>query len=385
MLVLKQSPNDQFTMSLFVKLTNKIKVPHNSFYLWSTVFHQWNNGHEQSIRQALFENITEEYVIMGMKDHLTSNRFNPWTDRRPDVVDYLDTLFSFYKDKKFILFTALENLDAYLDNENLIIIPWGGDITNQRHAYKKISPILVKNFDSNYTFLSLNRNARPGRYYSLLLTLGLYLEKYGLISCMFQEQAYSLDQHFDWKFTNEQQTIRDRIDIGMNKLHNAQLQITDAADIYGGIGWNNNAANFNNKLSKYYKETFIEIINETSYVEKCFVTSEKTTNSIIGCCFPIWLSSPGTVKFYREMGMDVFDDIIDHSYDSIENPIDRMNAALTRNKELLTDPDTVKRLWKQNTARFLKNVFFIKKTIFDFYQDRAERLFDDVLTNEKLR
>ena len=383
MLVLKQSPGDQFTMSLFVKLTNKIKVPHNSFYLWSAGLHRWNSNDEQEIRQQLFNNITEDYVVIGMKDHLTSGIFNPWCDAMPDVGNYLDDMFKFYKDKKFILLTALENLDAYLNNENLIIIPWGGDITNQRHAYKKTSPILVKNFDSNYTFLSLNRNPRPGRYYSLLLTFGLNLEKYGLISCMFQEQAQSLDQRFDWKFTNEQQVIRHVMNIGMNKLQHTQLAITDTTDIYGA-GWNNNAANFNNSLSKYYKETFIEIINETSYVEKCFVTSEKTTNSILGCCFPIWLSSPGTVKFYREMGMDVFDDIIDHSYDSIDNPIDRMNAAITRNKALLTDPDAVKSLWKQNTVRFLKNVYFIKKTIFDFYQDRAEKLFDDVLTNEKL-
>ena len=383
MLVLKQSPGDQFTMSLFVKLTNKIKVPHNSFYVWSAALHRWNSNDEQEIRQQLFNNITEDYIVIGMKDHLTSGIFNPWSDTMPDVGHYLDDLFKFYKDKKFILLTALENLDAYLNNENLIIIPWGGDITNQRHAYKKTSPILVKNFDSNHTFLSLNRNPRAGRYYSLLLTFGLNLEKYGLISCMFQEQAHSLDQRFNWKFTNEQQDIRHVMNIGMNKLQHTQLAITDTVDIYGG-GWNNNSANFNNKLSKYYKETFIEIINETSYVEKCFVTSEKTTNSILGCCFPIWLSSPGTVKFYRDMGMDVFDDIIDHSYDTIDNPIDRMNAAITRNKALLTDPDAVKSLWKQNTVRFLKNVYFIKKTIFEFYQDRAEKLFDDTLTNEKL-
>ena len=383
MLVLKQSPGDQFTMSLFVKLTNKIKVPHNSFYLWGAGLHRWNSNDEQEIRQQLFNNITEDYVVIGMKDHLTSGIFNPWSDTMPDVGHYLDDMFKFYKDKTFILLTALENLDAYLNNKNLIIVPWGGDITNQRHAYKKISPILVKNFNSKYTFLSLNRNPRAGRYYSLLLTLGLNLEKYGLISCMFQEQAHSLDQRFNWKFTNEQQVIRHTMNVGMNKLQHIHLAITDTVDIYGG-GWNNNAANFNNKLSKYYKETFIEIINETSYVEQCFVTSEKTTNSIIGCCFPIWLSSPGTVKFYREIGMDVFDDIIDHSYDTIDNPIDRMNAAITRNKALLTNPDAVKSLWKQNTVRFLKNVYFIKKTIFDFYQDRTEKLFDDVLTNEKL-
>jgi hypothetical protein len=384
MLILRQSPNDQFTMSLFVKLTNQIKIPHNSFYLWSAGLHRWNNYDEQEIRQQLFNNITEKYVVIGMKDHLTSGIFNPWYDTKPDVADYLDDMFKFYKDKKFILFTPLENLDAYLDNKNLIIIPWGGDITNQRLTYKLINPMIMKNFASKYTFISLNRNPRPARFYSLSLIFGLGLEKHGLISCMFQEQALSSDQHFGWKFTNDQQSIKNTINVGMEKLANATLPLTDRSNIYEKTGQNNNAINFSSVLSKYYKEVFIEIINETSYVEKCFVTSEKTTNSILGCCFPIWLSSQGTVKFYREMGMDVFDDIIDHSYDSIENPIDRMNAAITNNTALLTDPKLVKELWKKNMQRFLKNVYFIKNTIFDFYQNRAVNKFNEVLINEKL-
>ena len=381
MLIIQQPPNDQFTMSLFVKLTNKIKVPHNSFYLWSASLHSKDG---QKIKQLLFDNITEDYVVIGIKDHLTSNNFNPWCDTMPDVVGYLNDLFKFYKDKKFILFTSLENLNLYLDNENLIIIPWGGDITNQRFTYKSINPITIKNFASNYTYVSFNRNPRAGRFYSLSLMFGLGLEKYGLISCMFQEQARSADQHFGWKFTSDQQPIKYTITKGVEKLANATLPLTDTSNIYEKAGWNNNARNFSDVLSTYYKDAFIEIINETSYVEKCFLATEKTSNSILGCCFPIWLSSPGTVKFYREIGMDVFDDIIDHSYDSIENPIDRMNAAITNNIALLTDPELAKALWKKNIIRFLKNVNFIKTTLFDFYQNRAVNQFNEVLTNEKL-
>ena len=54
------------------------------------------------------------------------------------------------------------------------------------------------------------------------------------------------------------------------------------------------------------------------------------------------------VKDELDMGIDVFDDIIDHSYDVIENPIDRIYQAITKNKELLTNNQYVKDLERYN-------------------------------------
>ena len=126
------------------------------------------------------------------------------------------------------------------------------------------------------------------------------------------------------------------------------------------------------KLVDYYKNTFVEIICETTYTENSFLITEKTQHSVFGCSFPIWVSSPGTVKFMREMGLDVFDDIIDHSYDIVENPIDRMYLAISKNKELLTNPN-IKDIWKENMPRFIKNVEFVKKGMYDFYSNRATK------------
>ena len=86
----------------------------------------------------------------------------------------------------------------------------------------------------------------------------------------------------------------------------------------------------------------------------------------------------GTVKFLREMGLDVFDDIINHSYDNIDNPIDRMYKAIIDNKELLMNNEKTKLLWKQNTTRFIKNVEFAKKELYTFYVERATNLFKRV-------
>ena len=43
--------------------------------------------------------------------------------------------------------------------------------------------------------------------------------------------------------------------------------------------------------------------------------SEKTFKPILAGQLFILLASPGAVQFLREIGIDTFDDIIDHSYD----------------------------------------------------------------------
>ena len=72
--------------------------------------------------------------------------------------------------------------------------------------------------------------------------------------------------------------------------------------------------------------------------------------------------------------MDVFDDIIDHSYDAIEDPEQRLRQAINLNKDLLTDINKVKQLWKDNRNRFVNNVNFARNTLYEFYSNRAEKM-----------
>ena len=136
-------------------------------------------------------------------------------------------------------------------------------------------------------------------------------------------------------------------------------------------------------MINYYRETFVEIITETSCTERCFNLTEKTLNSIYGKSFPILISSPGIVAFLRSMGMDVFDDIIDHSYDEIENPIDRIYQAINSNRELLTDTNKAKELWKANEHRFIKNIDFAKHQLYNFFTQRTTDKFHELINLQK--
>jgi len=70
------------------------------------------------------------------------------------------------------------------------------------------------------------------------------------------------------------------------------------------------------------------------------------------------------------MGIDMFDDVIDHSYDIIEDPALRINSAIDLNLDILTSSNVIE-LWKENKYRIDKNIAFVKEgKLKDFYTDR---------------
>jgi hypothetical protein len=378
MSIIKRPPGDDFTFRLFFKLKDKVRAPASFVYVWSCVLDPiyefghwpdkdvWKVDTELDYRIALEQSVKSDLIIIGVKDHLSSGNFNYWKDSTPIIAEYLKNLFEYYPDKKFVLLTSVENLEAYINLNNARIVPWGGDITNHQKGYKALDPVLDKNFDSKYTFLSLNRNKRAHRAMLISLLYGLDLDKHGLISCMFQE---SIDDLYDYTQWPELEIYKQ----GFSKFKSSKLALNDNPEIYAN-GNNDNVSNFKNKLSNYYRDTFVEIITETSYTEHCYNLTEKTLNSIYGCCFPILLCGQGSVAFLRNMGMDVFDDIINHRYDEIADPADRLYAAINDNIAVLTNPN-IKEIWQQNKHRFMNNVDFARETLYNFYSTRAESVF----------
>ena len=390
MIILKRPPGDLFTFRQFASLTSKIKSPKDVLYIWSSVLEPtyefgwwpeesvWRVETELDYRKILSNSIQSDLVVLGVKDHLTSNNFNYWKDSVPLIVYYLDSLFEFYSEKTFVLFTSVENLDYYIKRPNVRIIPWGGDITNHQREYQKLEPVLDKNLDSEHTFLSLNRNRRTHRAMLVSLLYGLDIQKSGLISCMFKDTVDDLFEFTDWKVSDNSVYLK-----GFDILKNTALSINDSPEIYPNKA-NDNVSNFKNKLIPYYQNTFVEIVAETSYTEACYNLTEKTLNNIYGCCFPILLCSPGTVDFLRSMGLDMFDDIVDHGYDTIEDPTQRLEYAILKNKELLTNNNRTKQLWIQNKDRFEKNVDFCREQLYNYYSKRSTDLFNKIINDYNL-
>lgn len=67
---------------------------------------------------------------------------------------------------------------------------------------------------------------------------------------------------------------------------------------------------------------------------KFIKASEKSYKGFDSYQIPIWFSTPGVVEEIRKQGFDVFDDIIDHSYDTISDMKPRMEAVIREMKRL---------------------------------------------------
>jgi hypothetical protein len=66
-----------------------------------------------------------------------------------------------------------------------------------------------------------------------------------------------------------------------------------------------------------YKDSLFHIVAET-LVESPYI-SEKTYKIINAGQIPIMCGPKGAIQHLRNLGFDVFDDIVDHSYDNIDN------------------------------------------------------------------
>jgi hypothetical protein len=93
--------------------------------------------------------------------------------------------------------------------------------------------------------------------------------------------------------------------------------------------------------------SIVNVISETSmdqYTNAEYVCwsrgmlTEKTMKAYAACQLPIWFAVKGFVQYQRELGFDVFDDIIDHSYDNVENPLDRIPMIVKELKKLTDRP-----------------------------------------------
>jgi phosphate uptake regulator len=90
--------------------------------------------------------------------------------------------------------------------------------------------------------------------------------------------------------------------------------------------------------------------------------SEKTFKPIIAGQLFVLIASPGAIQFLRDIGIDTFDDIIDHSYDQIEDTKIRIQRAVEE-VDRLVKLDLTK-LYDQLRIRLIKNSVYYRSPEF---------------------
>lgn len=141
------------------------------------------------------------------------------------------------------------------------------------------------------------------------------------------------------------------------------------------------------------KQSYIEVVAESSHNNLPFKT-EKCVKPFYNLQFPIIFGHKGIIKDLRDEGFDMFDDIIDHSYDNI---VVESTTSLTRNDVILKSNMITNELLKlskldihsiylKNKDRFLHNQENLyKKTITEnnIFKDLGKFIFgNDIEVNE---
>ena len=89
--------------------------------------------------------------------------------------------------------------------------------------------------------------------------------------------------------------------------------------------------------------------------QKNYTFTEKTLYGILGLNFLIWAGNYGQAQVAKSMGIDIFEDVIDHSYQYENTIFERCYFAIQRNLEILTNLEYAKHIRFENSDRLISN------------------------------
>ena len=124
--------------------------------------------------------------------------------------------------------------------------------------------------------------------------------------------------------------------------------------------------------SKLYENTYVNYVTENS-VQQEFITEKIWKPIFCGQLFYV-LGSINYIQHLRDIGVDVFDDYINHSYD-IENNLDKKIDLILNDLDRLMQMDLDK-VWQDTYSRRLKNFDLVHSQ--DFKNLLANDLFKRV-------
>ena len=124
-----------------------------------------------------------------------------------------------------------------------------------------------------------------------------------------------------------------------------------------------NALTYDKLLKPIFQDTCISIITEPCFFEKEALVTEKTIMAFMGGTIPIWFGGWKNAKAFSKLGFDVFEDIVDHSYETLEDPSERCTQSLERNLHLF-DLEKMQKIIKDNQHRLQYNLDLLMSNTF---------------------
>lgn len=272
----------------------------------------------------------------------------------------IEKICKLHSDKIFIICSWQFYLNSYIKAENLYVI-------NPINTFfsKKYIRCNTKSFGDK-KWVTFNNTMKPHRVALVSYLLSKGLDQAGLITTSnnynFLKDFTKTEEYFNkifeyFNFKNRQQLIRKGFE-RFKKKNYKSLEVPIGEHFY--------LDNFLNNITPIYNTTALEIITCSNFLDNTLILGEKEIQNIYAQNFPIYIGPQGTAKIMKDFyGFDIFEDIIDHSYDSIKDPQTRLISAIDKNLHLLKQTADLKTLWLKNQERFEKNCDLADKLYFD--------------------
>lgn len=352
--VISRRNYDDFHINLInecYQLCTKLNIDAGIFY---------NEGNFPSVKETI--NIKESILIVVSSDHT--------------CMDYLPIIEEISKRYlKVIILTAIEGIESY---NNIEFLNYGGDFLFGSQCWPKVTPQKIKDFSAVRHWTCLSIAPRPHRLFTACYLLGKDL---GIDSekgtGWLRISNHVLTNYESWYefakdkcqgsfLVNTEEIIK-----GFGRLKKLLHGGQPAGDIYKDIGLMNNPENFHRSLRNFFKHTAVDIVNETGCTEPGQYITEKYQHSIYGYNLPILITNHGGVAYLKNNGFDLFDDVIDHSYDKILNHSDRIMSAINLNFKLLTDKAYAIKAWNHVKTRMDANYQYATHDMYTFFKSKT--------------
>lgn len=286
-------------------------------------------------------------------------------DHVPSADNIVEDSEKTLEEKKEILVgknTLLELFNKFnIDYKNIVIIEKQSQyskylstlkfnlfIVEEAHNYLNLAPlndVLFHSFSQKkYDFNVVMNKIRPDR----LLT-----------SCWLNNNK----QHYDFLYTQSwnqadvTHQLYELLQIGEITDYKNSANITIETMPKKWIGTEfagDSATNFQQNVSDIFYSSVFSIVLEPTFWENDVHITEKYLNALYGLTMPI-VSGYNSCDCLKSMGFDIFDDIVDTSYQHIENAATRAWQMMELNKTVFSD---AKNIIKDKTVqqRIIKNL-----------------------------
>jgi hypothetical protein len=223
-------------------------------------------------------------------------------------------------------------LERYEQNDFIGVYYWSHALIAQDwFRYAELDPALIVNFNQiNKDFLIYNRAWSGTREYRLTFTEMLLNQNLHRVCHMYFRKFDSENYYVDHKFANA------KLSIACKDIEN----YLDSNDIDASA-----SADYDNKD---YAQCAIEVVLETLFDDQRQHLTEKALRPI-ACGRPFILAAtPNSLQYLRDYGFETFDGLINESYDTIDDPRERLCAIVEEMQRISSlAPDLKQKLWQQ--------------------------------------